>query len=195
MMRRICPWLASITLLFVLEHAQAAEPERSAEKHKARSTNSLERVQQAASQAPAAEAASGVHWAHDPEAAFQRSQTTGQPMLLVFGGKRCVWCRRLERDTLADPQVVKLVNGGFIAVHVDVDQHPRIAEALEIDGLPTTVVLTPEGDVLATAEGFQSASRFRRTLKGALAKQTQLAERGVQTVGGEKQLEAPAKKR
>ncbi len=146
-------------------------------------------------QKASAEKADEVLWAKDPKSAYKMAQATGQPMLLVFSGKRCSWCRKLERETLADSKVVDLVNGKFIPLHIDVDEHPEISEALEVEGLPTTVVLTPDGEVLASASGFQPASKYQKTLKTALAKQEATGGREIQQVGGDVPLENPSKRR
>lgn len=196
-MQRLTAWTVCIVASLLASAAETGETSRPAPKRFFAPRNAAA-VTQAASQEPATETVNTVNtvkWAPNPEWALQRSQETGQPMLLVFGGKRCGWCRKLEKETLADPQVVKLVNGEFVAIHLDVEQHPKIAEALEVEGLPTTVVLTAEGDVLATAEGFQPAGRFRKTLKQALVRRSERDEAGVQTVSGEKPLEVPARKR
>ena len=185
--------IACLVLGTAANLTSGAEAARSAPK-RTRSPAKTPVVQKAAAEEPAASQTT-VRWTHDPDSALERAQETGRPMLLVFGGKRCVWCRRLERETLADPQVAELVNLEFIAVHLDVQDHPRLAEALDVDGLPTTVVLTAEGDVLANAPGFRTAPKFRSLLKAALKKQEELAEPGVATIGGAAPLEMPVGKR
>src|SRR5438552_12313217 len=60
-----------------------------------------------------------IHWCRDYRTAWEGSRATGRPLLLDFGTESCLWCKRLDATTLRDPGVVELVNGGFVALHVD----------------------------------------------------------------------------
>ena len=44
-----------------------------------------------------------IQWQSDLKAAHREAAASGRPMLIVVGGPRCVHCRRLESETLADP--------------------------------------------------------------------------------------------
>ncbi|HBH53588.1 MAG TPA: hypothetical protein DDY91_17010 [Planctomycetaceae bacterium] len=135
-----------------------------------------------------------VQWLHDPQEAFDVAEETGRPVLLVFGGKRCSWCRKLEKDTLAEPKVASLISESFVPLHVNVEDHPELGEALEVESFPTSFVLTADGGVVSTTPGYLPAAKYRKALQQSLAKQLQSSSK-VRQASGEVPLEKPSKKR
>jgi thioredoxin-related protein len=109
----------------------------------------------------------GLNWQKDIFAGHQESVRTGKPMLLVFGADWCVFCKKLEQTTLAEPEMVKYVNDNFVPVHLDVDRDKKVASILEIKSLPCTVVLSPDADVLGRIEGFAKAPALYKQLAAA----------------------------
>jgi thioredoxin-related protein len=113
----------------------------------------------------------GLEWQKDIFAGHKESTRTGKPMLLVFGADWCVFCKKLEQTTLAEPEMVKYINANFVPVHLDFDRDKKVASILEVKSLPCTVVLSPEADVLGRIEGFAKAPALYKHL--AAAKKTQ----------------------
>jgi len=108
-----------------------------------------------------------VHWRYDYAAARREANETGKPLLLDFGTEACFWCRKLEATTFRDPRIVKQVNDGFIPVKIDGNRHPRLVEALEIDGFPTLIVATPAGKVVARHTGYADVAQVAALLAKA----------------------------
>jgi len=115
-----------------------------------------------------------IHWEHDLKTAHRFSVATGRPLLIVFSGPNCGWCRKLERDTLGDSGIAVLVNGSFIPLHLDTSRHRRAAEILDVQGLPSTFVLNADADLLAMVEGYHPPADFARVLRQALELQDSL---------------------
>ncbi len=142
----------------------------------------------------AAEKQPTVEWLHDPQEAFDQAEETGRPVLLVVGGKRCSWCRKLEKDTLAEAKVSELITGSFVPLHVNVEDQPELAEVLAVESYPTTFVLTADGGVVSTTAGYLPAVKYRKSLQQSLAKLAK-KESQVRQASGEVPLEKPSKKR
>jgi thioredoxin-related protein len=115
-------------------------------------------------QAPAAT----LHWQPNLRTAHQTARMTGRPMLVVFGGERCAYCKKLEAETLGNPALANYINGSFLPVHLDYQKDNRAAQVLEIKALPTCIILSPEADLLGTVEGFVGAPDFAKALVQAL---------------------------
>jgi thioredoxin-related protein len=111
----------------------------------------------------------GIKWQTDLHAAHRLSQQTGKPMLFVFGADWCTWCKKLEKTTLTDRELVGYINANFIPIHIDADRDPRVVKILEAEGLPCAVVLSPNADLLGRINGFRDAAAYRTAL--ATAKQ------------------------
>jgi uncharacterized protein YyaL (SSP411 family) len=54
----------------------------------------------------------------------------------------------MEESTLADPQVVEIINDDFIPILVDADKRPDVDSRYNKGGWPTTAFLNAEGEVL-----------------------------------------------
>jgi len=129
---------------------------------------------------PAAEAPveSPIRWQRDLRSAQRISQSTGRPILVVFGASWCTYCKKLEAETLGHPSLAEYINTAFVPVHLDFDRDRRAAQILEVKSLPACVVLSPDADLLGTVEGYVRPPEFTKTLHLALDYQQQLrAER------------------
>ncbi len=87
-----------------------------------------------------------LHWSAD---AFARAGAERKPVLLNIGASWCHGCAVMARTTYADPGIVALVNERTIPVLVDADRRPDINERYNLEGWPTTALLTPSGEVLS----------------------------------------------
>ena len=110
---------------------------------------------------------SPVTWQPNLQAAHKIAQQQNKPMLLVFGAEWCTYCKKLESQTLGNPQLAKYINMNFVPVHIDVDAEPKIGEILEVKSLPCTVVLSPGADLLGRYEGFCQANQMYQKLTAA----------------------------
>jgi uncharacterized protein YyaL (SSP411 family) len=54
----------------------------------------------------------------------------------------------MEESTLADPEVVEIINGNYIPILVDADKRPDVDSRYNKGGWPTTAFLNAEGEVL-----------------------------------------------
>lgn len=54
----------------------------------------------------------------------------------------------MDRATYTNPDIVRAITEGFVAVRVDADRRPDVNERYNLDGWPTTAVLTASGELL-----------------------------------------------
>ena len=79
---------------------------------------------------------------------FARARADGRPVLLSLAPTWCGNSADMDTATFADPVVAGLIKAHFVAIRVDPDRRPDIAERYSLGGWPTTAFLTPDGDVL-----------------------------------------------
>jgi uncharacterized protein YyaL (SSP411 family) len=97
------------------------------------------------------EGGSAVRWnGWEPEA-LGRAAAEGKLIFLDISATWCHWCHVLDRTSLSDPRVVRMLNEDFIAVRVDTDRRPDINDRYNQGGWPTTAVLLPDGQLLTGA--------------------------------------------
>ena len=129
--------------------------------------------------APAVSATSGadkVHWQKSLKSALKMALQQNKPMMIVFGANWCSFCRKLNRETLADKRVAGLIEREFIPVYLDFDKEAKIAKVLEVERLPCTVFLTPQADLLLRTEGYANAKDFQAAMTNALEKKSEIQQ-------------------
>jgi uncharacterized protein YyaL (SSP411 family) len=54
----------------------------------------------------------------------------------------------MDRVAYADPAIVEIITSRFVPVRVDADRRPDVNERYNLEGWPTTALLTPSGEML-----------------------------------------------
>jgi uncharacterized protein YyaL (SSP411 family) len=108
-------------------------------------------------------AATRVEWREWGPDAFAAADRAGKPVLLSLAATWCTHCHEMDETTYTEPRIAANVNDGFVPVRVDVDRHPRVSERYNMGGFPSTVFLTPEGEVL-TGAGFLGPDGMRQVI-------------------------------
>jgi len=133
--------------------------------------------------AKAQKTAPAVQWLDDLETARRASVATGRPMLIVFGGQHCAFCKKLDREVFMHPVVARYINSAFIPVHLDFEKNARAAKILEVKSLPTSVILSSEADLLGSIEGFVETREFAEVLHKSIEFQRTLREQKTVAAG------------
>jgi uncharacterized protein len=79
-----------------------------------------------------------------------------RPVLLSIVAGWCRFCREMDGTTWSDPRVLAAVAEHALAVRVDKDARPDIEARYGQGGWPGTVLLGPEGEVLAGGTWFDA---------------------------------------
>ena len=104
-----------------------------------------------------------VAWLPWEAAAFARARAEGKPILLSVDAPWSIGCREMDRVTYGDADTVAAIDATCIAVRIDADQRPDLADRYDFGALPTTAFLTAEGDVLGGGT-FVAPARLREAL-------------------------------
>lgn len=105
------------------------------------------------------------------EAAWQEVKRTNRPLLLFVSMKDCHFCDKMERETFGHPELSRSIRSLFITAKMKKDvADPQLIQMLGIRAFPTTLVISPEGDLIARIEGFADPKSFVMTVRPALAK-------------------------
>ncbi|WP_323190867.1 DUF255 domain-containing protein [Halostella sp. PRR32] len=108
-------------------------------------------------------AATRVEWREWGPDAFAAADRMGKPVLLSLAATWCTHCHEMDETTYSEPRIAANVNDGFVPVRVDVDRHPRVSERYNMGGFPSTVFLTPDGEVL-TGAGYLGSDGMRQVI-------------------------------
>ncbi len=108
--------------------------------------------------------AAEVKWHEDLPQAAQQAAREQKPLMVMVSAPWCGYCQKMLKTTFLDQNLVQRVNGNFVPVHLDADQNEKLVKQLQVEGLPTTLIVTPEMQVVKRLTGYQSAAQ----LNGAL---------------------------
>lgn len=106
-------------------------------------------------------------WGTDPEKALQTAAQTGRPVFMQFSASWCAICKRMEKSTLADPDVAARISRSYVPVRVDADRHSDLVKDLEIKGLPAILIVSPDLEILHRISGFQTVDAMLTELDAA----------------------------
>jgi uncharacterized protein YyaL (SSP411 family) len=101
-----------------------------------------------------------LEWSAD---AFARAHTEAKPVLLSITASWCHGCSVMDRVAYADPAIVDIVNSQFVPVRIDADRRPDVNDRYNLDGWPTTALLTPSAEML-TGTTYLPADGLRAML-------------------------------
>ena len=105
-----------------------------------------------------------VVWKTDVREAVRAARQSQKPMLVSITADWCGYCHKMLRTTFADGRIVRSVNDCFVPVILDADRDEQLVSSIGVEGLPTTVIVSPEMKVLKKITGFQSADQLQRQL-------------------------------
>ena len=120
---------------------------------------------------PGKKTARAIRWRESYAKALEESKRDSRPLLIDFEADWCGWCKKLDRETFGNGQVIQLVEKLFIPVRIDTDREPKLAEKFGVKGLPTILLLSPAEKELQRLSGFRPPEKFlgelRQTMKTA----------------------------
>ncbi len=85
-------------------------------------------------------------------------------VLLIFGAEWCGPCKLLKGKTLSSPEFMRQENPLHVA-EVDIDADHKMADDFAIEAVPTLILLTPDGKLIARQTGFVEAADLMAWLK------------------------------
>ena len=105
-----------------------------------------------------------IAWRSDINSAARDASTTGRPMLVKFSTDWCTYCKKMQRETFSDRNIIGHVNQCFIPVHLDGDKHRKLVKQLGITSYPTTVVISPRMQMVAKIKGYRTVKQLTKDL-------------------------------
>jgi uncharacterized protein YyaL (SSP411 family) len=111
-----------------------------------------------------------VDWYPWGDEVFERAGLEDKPVFLSIGYSTCHWCHVMERESFADEEVARLLNGTFVCVKVDREERPdldqyfmSVGQALRgAGGWPLTIVMTPDKKPFFAGTYFPKERRWGR---------------------------------
>ena len=105
-------------------------------------------------------------WLNDYKKAQQEAKANNKFLLLDFTGSDwCGWCKRLEQEILSQSQFENYARENLVLLEVDFPrakpqspelrkQNQELAQQYQVEGFPTIVVLSGDGQKLWQYDGY-----------------------------------------
>lgn len=110
-------------------------------------------------------ATEGSLWKATFAEAEAESRRLNLPMLIHFHTSWCGPCRKMEATVLNTPEVAACLKDRLIGVKVDADKHPDLAKRFDVKLYPSDRIVSPDGKVVFSSEGYTARSNYVATLE------------------------------
>jgi len=97
---------------------------------------------------------STIQWREWSDHVFEDAKKEHRFVLLDLGAGWCHWCHVMEEITYHDDAVMGLIRRKYLAVHVDADSRPDLANRYEDYGWPATIVFNDHGGEIVKRRGY-----------------------------------------
>ena len=91
--------------------------------------------------------AEGIKWL-DFETGLKKAKEEKKLILMDIYAEWCHWCNVMENSTYRDKEVIELINRYYIPVRVNAEKFPNINKKYNQGGLPSTVFLDWDGNII-----------------------------------------------
>jgi protein disulfide-isomerase len=101
-----------------------------------------------------------IHWEATLDNAQRLAGQTNRLVLIQFWAPWCNVCRRMEAEVFSQPTVAADIAVNYVPVKINADNFPATAQRYNINALPTTVIITPQGQLLDSMRGRIEPAEF-----------------------------------
>ena len=116
--------------------------------------------------------ASEIQW-HSYDTGMARGKIEKKRVFLHFTAVWCYYCGVMDNKTFKDPAVISTLNEKFIAIKVDYDKERDTSSFYRVQGLPDTIFIAKDGDIIGRRPGYITAEQLNIILESILAMRSQ----------------------
>ena len=104
--------------------------------------------------------------------AWKSAATNNKPLLVMFTSDNCIYCRKMMKETYRHPAIMRMLSENTETVVAHARDYRDLVKKLGVRGYPSTLLVSPQGEVLEFMEGFVDAQTFAARISPLLQKRT-----------------------
>ena len=109
--------------------------------------------------------AAQLAWRRSYKQAADEARQRSRPILIKITATWCGPCRQMHQLTFTDERVRRRLRRDFVLLELDADEHSQLVADFRVEAYPTTLVVSPELQIVKRMTGFQSAGDLVSTLE------------------------------
>jgi thiol:disulfide interchange protein DsbD len=113
-----------------------------------------------------------IEW-HSFDDGMARGKFEKKKVFLHFTAEWCYYCGEMEKETFKDPAIIASLNENFIPVKVDFDKETQTSAFYRVRGLPDTIFIAENGQIIGRRPGYIPPELLKRILKSILKERSQ----------------------
>jgi len=113
-----------------------------------------------------------IEW-HSYDDGMARGKFEKKKVFLHFTAAWCYYCGIMEKRTFNDPAIISRLNENFIAIKVDYDKEEKISESYYVRGLPDTIFIAEDGQIIGRRPGYIPPDVLKSILNSILNERSQ----------------------
>jgi uncharacterized protein YyaL (SSP411 family) len=113
-----------------------------------------------------------IQW-HSYEDGMARSRFEKKKVFLHFTAAWCFYCGVMEKESFTDPAIISALNENFIPIKVDYDREEEISRSYRVVGLPDTIFIAEDGEIIGRLSGYVPPDQLKLILNSILTTHTQ----------------------
>jgi thiol-disulfide isomerase/thioredoxin len=130
---------------------------------------------------PASSSYAAITWAGSLNSGLKEAKAKNKPVMVDFYTDWCGWCKKLDRDTYADPEVANLAKK-FVCVKVNGDKYSDLVSKYGVSGYPTILFLDAGGEKLDGIVGYVNADGMVSKMNSVLAKHPAVEDKAEEQI-------------
>jgi thioredoxin-related protein len=112
-----------------------------------------------------------IQWSRSLSDTMTRARSTNKLVMIELYTDSCVWCRKLEKETFRNKEVVSLTKD-LLAVKLNAEKEGGpTTQIYGIEAFPAILVLNRNGRIVGRQDGYVPPKEFARFLRGLYADQ------------------------